>query len=98
MVREVNSPSEVQGDLLVFYGTECVHCHEMGPLVDRLEDELGISVNHLEVWHHDENAAFLEKLDQGKCGGVPFFFHFKTKKALCGSQSYEKLKAWALGK
>lgn len=98
MVRECSDPSQVQGDLIDFYGTECVHCNEMNPMIEQLEDELKVQINHLEVWHNDKNAGYLEKLDQGKCGGVPFFYNLKTKKFLCGATSYDKLKAWALGK
>ena len=87
----------VAGDLLDFYGTECVHCHEMDPLVQRLEAELGAEVKKVEVWHNSENAQLLQKLDNGKCGGVPFFYNKKTGKWICGSTSYEKLKEWAQG-
>ncbi len=84
--------------LLDFYGTECVHCHEMDPLVERLEKEEKLKVTKLEVWHNSKNAALLESLDKGKCGGVPFFYNKKTGKSICGSTSYENLKKWALGK
>lgn len=84
--------------LLQFFGTECIHCHEMDPLVEQLEKELNLTLTKLECWHNDENARLLQKLDQGRCGGVPFFYNEKTGKFICGSTSYEKLKAWALGK
>jgi thiol-disulfide isomerase/thioredoxin len=85
------------GDLLMFYGTECTHCHEMDPLVKQLEDEEKVKVERLETWHDDKNMAILKELDDGKCGGVPFFLNKKNKKWICGSTSYEKLKEWALG-
>ena len=85
--------------LLFFTGKECVHCHESEPLVERLEKEEKIKIVKLEVWHDSKNAAILEKLDDGKCGGVPFFFNEKTGKWLCGTPaSYEELKEWAFGK
>ncbi len=83
--------------LLEFYGIECVHCMHMRPLVEQLEKEHGLKVKRIEVWHNEENARFLEQIDQGRCGGVPFFFNRKTGKWICGSTSYEKLKEWALG-
>ena len=86
------------GRLLLFMGTECDHCHEMEPLVQQLEKELKIKIERLEVWHNAENAKLLEKFDNGKCGGIPFFFNENTNKFICGSTSYEKLKAWAIGK
>jgi thiol-disulfide isomerase/thioredoxin len=83
--------------LLEFYGTECVHCKKMEPLMERLEDELGITLKRLEVWHNQVNATLLKQYDQGFCGGVPFFFNTRTNKWLCGDASYETLKAWAQG-
>jgi thiol-disulfide isomerase/thioredoxin len=94
----VDFPPEIKGDLLDFFGTECVHCHEMDPLVERLEQELKVKVEHIEVWHNAKNAELLQKLDKGFCGGVPFFFNRKTGKWICGSTNYEKFKAWATGK
>ncbi len=81
--------------LLEFFGAECIHCKKMEPLLERLEDELGISVTKLEVWHSHENANLLKKYDQGFCGGVPFFYNTRSTKWLCGDPDYEKLKAWA---
>ena len=85
------------GDLIEFYGTECVHCKEMEPLLERLEKEEGLKVEKLEVWHNSKNAELLQKYDSGKCGGVPFFYNTKTGKWICGSADYEKFKAWAKG-
>lgn len=85
-------------NLLEFYGTECVHCKEMDPLIERLRDEEGIELTRLEVWHNMKNAEILQSLDKGFCGGVPFLYNKKTGKWICGSTSYEKLKAWAKGK
>ncbi len=85
-------------DLLEFYGTECVHCNEMKPLVERLEKEEKVVVQKLEVWHNAANAKILEQYDQGICGGVPFFYNKKTAKAICGAVDYPALKKWAAGK
>ena len=85
-------------ELLEFYGTECVHCHEMRPFVERLEKEEGAKVQRVEVWHNAENLNFMRQYDRGYCGGVPCFFNTKTGKWICGSTNYEKLKEWALGK
>lgn len=84
-------------ELLEFYGTECVHCHEMQPLVERLEKEEGVKIEKREVWHNSENAQLMQQYDKGYCGGVPFFYNTKTGKWICGSTPYEKLKEWALG-
>jgi len=79
----------------MFNGTECTHCHEMEPLVQRLEQELKVKVERLEVWHHEDNALLLRKLAAGKCGGIPFFFNEDSGKWICGAASYDKLKEWA---
>jgi thiol-disulfide isomerase/thioredoxin len=84
--------------LLDFYGTECYHCRKMDPLVERLEQETGVKVKKIEVWHNDENMRLLQKYDKDFCGGVPFFYNVKTGKWICGEATYEKLKEWALGK
>lgn len=84
-------------ELIEFYGTECVHCREMEPLMERLEKEEGIKITRLEIWHNSKNAELFQKYDNGKCGGIPFFYNTKTGKWICGSASYEKLKEWAKG-
>ena len=48
--------------LLEFFGTECVHCKKIEPLLERLEDELGVTVTRLEVWHNQANADPVEKI------------------------------------
>ena len=84
------------GDLLMFYGDECKHCHEMIPLVEKLEKERNVKVSRVETWHSSANKKKLEATPGYKeCGGVPFFFNKKNKKTICGSAPYEKLKAWA---
>jgi len=85
-------------DLLFFTGIECIHCHEMEPLVQKLEKEEKVKVKKLEVWHNAENAKILQGLDRGYCGGIPFFYNKKTGKWICGAVPYERLKSWALGK
>ena len=87
--------------LIMFSGTECVHCKEMDPLVEQRDKE-GIHIEHVEVWHNAENAAFLESIDKNPdgsvfCGGIPLFYNEKTGKKLCGNQKIEKLRAWAKG-
>ena len=84
--------------LIMFYGTECHICHEIEPTIDKLADELNVKITKLEVWHDAKNAAEFQKVDSGKCGGVPFFYNEKTKKWLCGEVSYSELKKWATGK
>ena len=88
---------EPSSHLLMFSGTECTHCHEMLPLVEQLQKEENVKIEILETWHDEENAKLLEKYDQGRCGGVPFFYNTKTEKFICGSAEYDDFKTWALG-
>lgn len=84
-------------NLLEFYGTECPHCLRMHPLVERLEKKTKLKVQKFEVWHNEENARKMEEYDKNYCGGVPFFYNFKTGKWICGATDYENLKGWAMG-
>lgn len=88
--------AQPQSHLIMFTGTECTHCHEITPLVEKLEKETGVIVDRLEVWHNAENAKLLKQYDQDFCGGIPFFYNTKSNKWICGGCEYEELKAWAL--
>jgi thiol-disulfide isomerase/thioredoxin len=81
--------------LIDFYGLECPHCHNMEPLVARLEKEANVKVDRIEVWHNEENAKKMEGYDKGRCGGVPFFMNTDTGAMICGEVPYEDLKSWA---
>ena len=83
--------------LYEFYGETCPHCEKMMPKVERLEDEEGLEVKQLEVWNDQENAEKHQEFDDGKCGGVPFFYNTETEEWICGEADFEKLKAWATG-
>lgn len=87
-----------EGRLLFFTGRECSHCKDSEPIVERFEKEHKFKITKLEVWHDAKNAALQEKLDDGKCGGVPFFYNEETEAWICGTPEYEELKEWAFGK
>lgn len=84
--------------LLMFYGTECVHCHTMLPLVEKLEKELRVKVKRLEVWHNIKNLTVMRRVDKSNCTGVPFFYNEKTGNGICGAVPYSILRKWAKGK
>ena len=87
--------------ILLFYGKECVHCHVMLPLADKLEKEEKVKIEKLEVWHNEKNAKKMRKFEnmvRKACDGefgVPAFIDEKGKKAFCGESSYSGLKKWA---
>lgn len=84
--------------LIEYYGKECPHCRRMEPLVERLEQELGVAVEKLETWHDEANEEKRKAADRGDCGGVPFFVNTETGAKICGAVTYEELLAWAKGK
>ena len=86
--------------LLMFSGKECIHCKEMDPHVQRLEQEEKVAIKKLDVWHDSQAAKLMEKYDCDEkgdtvCGGIPFFVNEETGAKICGNTSYEKLKKWA---
>lgn len=84
--------------LLFFHGEECEHCKAMGPLITRLEQELGVQVERKETWHNKENAELLVKSydpEGSHCGGVPFFYNTDNRQWLCGEVEYDALLRWA---
>ena len=83
--------------LLEFYGDTCPHCVEMKPMVEKVEKDLGISIEKLEVWNNEANAKRMEEIDKGLCGGVPFFYNTETKGFICGSSDEAAVIAWAKG-
>ena len=85
-------------ELLMFYGTECPHCHEMDPLVEKLEKELKLKVKKLEVWHNEANLRKMKEVDKSRCTGVPYFYNEATGESICGAVDYPVLKKWAQGK
>lgn len=89
--------------LYEFYGKECPHCKAMEEKVQNLQENEGLDVKQLEVWHNEENAEKKAEFDQDAdgddlCGGVPFFYNTETDEWICGETSYDRLAAWAHGK
>lgn len=84
--------------LLEFYGEECPHCMDMKKVVKKLEENEGLKIESLEVWHNEENLKKMEGLDQDRCGGVPYFYNTQTDKWICGEAELPELTDWALGK
>lgn len=82
--------------LFFYYGTECPHCEKMMPLVEKVENETGLVIEKVEVWHNDERLKELESIPEQKdCGGVPFLWNEKTRKSICGEATVEEIKSWA---
>lgn len=84
--------------LYEFYGDGCPHCEKMESKVEKLEEETDLEVEQREVWNDQENAEKQKEIDDGKCGGVPFFYNTESDQYICGEAGYERLKKWAEGK
>ena len=102
-IREEEQAMSANDRLIWFSGRECIHCKRMRPVVEQLEAETGKKITELEVWHSEENAGVMRGYEDAikkACGGdlgVPAFFNEKTKGAVCGMVTLEKLKSWAEG-
>ena len=87
---------------IMFWARECPHCKKMMPYVDKLEEETGIELERLEIWHNEKNADLMRSykpIIAPKCGGqlrTPTFLNTETEDVICGEVEYEKLKEWAL--
>jgi thiol-disulfide isomerase/thioredoxin len=81
--------------LYEFYGEECPHCKAMEDRVEKLQEEHDVEVEQKEVWHDEENAELHQKFDDGKCGGVPFFYNTETEDFVCGETDMDRLREWA---
>lgn len=82
--------------LYEFYGDGCTHCENMMPKVEKLQEQ-GFEIERLEVWNDKENAKKLKELDDGKCGGVPFFINTDSGEWICGEADMDTMKSWAKG-
>jgi len=83
--------------LLQFRGRGDDYCDMMEPLKEQLVEELGVQIRCFEVWQDTRNLELLQTLDNGRCGGVPFFYNKRSCRFICGATTYDNLKAWALG-
>ncbi|MCA9356372.1 hypothetical protein H6790_00845 [Candidatus Nomurabacteria bacterium] len=80
--------------LYEFYGTECPHCERMRNVVESVEKKHNVTFERKEVWHDEDNLAFLKECDKNdECGGVPFFYNDETGKWICGEATEEELES-----
>lgn len=85
----------------MFWARECPHCKAMMPHVDKLEEETGIKLEKLEIWHNEKNADLMRSYTEiisPACGGqlrTPAFLNTETNDVICGEVEYKKLKNWA---
>lgn len=83
--------------LLAFVGEGCTYCERMSQPLHLVEKRTGEKVLRLEVWHNALNYELLQRLDRGRCGGLPFFVNLRTGAFICGATSFRNLLHWAAG-
>ncbi|KAL8428345.1 hypothetical protein Efla_007486 [Eimeria flavescens] len=62
-----------------------------------VEEQTGQKVLRLEVWRNALNYELLQRLDRGRCGGLPFFFNMQSEGFICGATTFRNLLHWAAG-
>ena len=82
--------------LIQFKGKGDDYCAQMEPLKEQLKEELGVNIRCFEVWYDSKNLELMQRLDRGRCGGVPFFYNKRSRRYICGATTYNNLRAWAL--
>jgi len=97
-VFELNPEEYASGKpyLIQFKGKGDDYCAQMEPLKEQLKEELGVNIRCFEVWYNPKNLELLQRLDRGRCGGVPFFYNKRSRRFICGATTYANLRAWAL--
>ena len=93
---DVDQYSEGKPYLIQFKGKGDDYCAQMEPLKEQLKEELGVQIRTFEVWYDSKNLELLQRLDRGRCGGVPFFYNKRSRRYICGATTYANLRAWAL--
>src|SRR3989338_571467 len=95
-------PTSVEATGIVeFYCAECPYCQKMIPTVSQVEQETGITIQKIEVWHNDNNARLFNRLRaeiEAACGGfgVPTFYNFDNGDVACGEMPVAELTAFVL--
>ena len=88
------SATEINSDIILFYGRECPHCQELEKFLTENKIAEKVKFNQLEVFHNSANQAILT--EKAKiCGvaeasiGVPFLFDVLENKCLIGAPDIE---------
>lgn len=93
---DIDQYKEGKPYLIQFKGKGDDYCAQMEPLKEQLEEELGVNIKTFEVWYDSKNLELLQRMDRGRCGGVPFFYNKRSRRYICGATTYANLRAWAL--
>lgn len=70
-------------------------CVSMEPLINKLEKELGITIDKFEAMSNEKNRQLLERY--AGVSMVPFFYNEVTGAKISGEADYDLLKKWAQG-
>jgi glutaredoxin len=96
------SATEINSDIVLFYGRECPHCRELEKFLGENKIAEKVKFNQLEVFYNSANQAILT--EKAKiCGvaeasiGVPFLFNVLENKCLIGAPDIEDFFAKKAG-
>jgi hypothetical protein len=92
----VNEYAQGKPYLIQFKGKGDDYCAQMEPLKEQLRVEYGVEIRCFEVWYDSKNLELMQRLDRGRCGGVPFFYNKRSRRYICGATTYDNLRRWAL--
>ena len=92
----VNEYAQGKPYLIQFKGKGDDYCAQMEPLKEQLRVEYGVEIRTFEVWYDSKNLELMQRLDRGRCGGVPFFYNKRSRRYICGATTYDNLRRWAL--
>ena len=84
----------MQAKYTFYFGQECPHCEKMQKLLDAIESEKGKLFDRVEVWHDKQALKKLEKIDNDRCGGIPFLYNPANDTFLCGEIEEDELREW----
>jgi hypothetical protein len=99
IIFETIKEEKVIGDLAIDKALEhdFIQMGEAGIDFTRELEESGLRAVIEDYHSFQEDAAKMDELDDGTCGGVPFFFNTETEEWICGEASYDELVSWATG-
>lgn len=82
-------------ELTMFYSATCPFTAKAAPAIEAAEAATGVTITRRDVNKSRDAGVAYMKADNGRCGGVPYFWNSKTEKFICGApSSAEAVRMW----
>lgn len=81
----------MKSKFIEFYGEECPGCKSMRRTLDRVELEMNVHFERIEVWHNKENDEYMTACDKGRCNGLPLIYNSEKDTLICGEAPYDEV-------